>query len=32
MRGVEYPLRDPSLQPLYLTGRAACEDLDMTED
>ncbi len=32
MRGVEYPLRDPSLQPLYLTGRSAIEDLDMVED
>jgi hypothetical protein len=32
VRGVEYPLRDPSLQPLYLTGRDACEALDMIED
>jgi hypothetical protein len=32
MRGVEYPLRDPSLQPLYLTGRDAREALDMIED
>jgi hypothetical protein len=32
LRGVEYPLRDPSLQPLYFTGRTACEDLDMIED
>jgi hypothetical protein len=32
MRGVEYPLRDPSLQPLYLTGRSICEELDMVED
>jgi hypothetical protein len=32
LRGVEYPLRDPSIQPLYLTGRAACEALDMLED
>jgi hypothetical protein len=32
MRGLEYPLRDPSLQPLYLTGRSICEELDMVED
>ena len=32
LRGVEYPLRDPSLQPIYLTGRTICEDLDMVED
>jgi hypothetical protein len=32
LRGAEYPLRDPSLQPLYLTGRDACEALDMSED
>jgi len=32
LRGVEYPLRDPSLQPLYLTGRDASEALDMIED
>ncbi len=29
LRGVEFPLRPPSLQPLYLTGRAAAEALDM---
>ena len=32
LRGAEYPLRDASLQPLYLTGRDAAEALDMTED
>ena len=32
LRGVEYPLRRPSLEPLYLTGRAAAEALDMLED
>jgi hypothetical protein len=32
LRGAEYPLREPSLQPLYLTGRDASEALDMTED
>ena len=31
VRGIEYPLRDPSLQPLYLTGRDASEALDMVE-
>ena len=29
LRGVEFPLRPPSLQPLYLTGRSAAEALDM---
>ena len=29
LRGVEFPLRPPSLQPIYLTGRAAAEALDM---
>ena len=32
LRGAEYPLRDPCLQPLYLTGRDAGEALDMIED
>ena len=32
LRGAEYPLRDPSLQPLYLTGRDAGEALDMIGD
>jgi hypothetical protein len=31
VRGLEYPLRDPSLQPIYLTGRDASEALDMVE-
>jgi hypothetical protein len=32
LRGREYPLRGESEAPLYLTGRAAAEALDMTED
>jgi hypothetical protein len=32
LRGVEYPLRPPTSEPLYLTGRAAAEALDMVED
>ncbi len=32
LRGIEYPLRRPSLAPLYLTGRAAAEALDMLDD
>jgi hypothetical protein len=32
VRGLEYPLRDPSIQPLYLTGRSLSESLDMVED
>ncbi len=31
LRGVEYPLRGPSLEPLYLTGRTAAEALDMLD-
>jgi hypothetical protein len=31
LRGVEYPLRGPALQPLYLTGRTAAEALDMLD-
>jgi len=32
LRGIEYPLRHPSTQPLYLTGRAAAEAMDMLDD
>ncbi|HZP33934.1 MAG TPA: hypothetical protein VFB23_11300 [Candidatus Acidoferrales bacterium] len=32
LRGREYPLRGESQAPLYLTGRAAAEALDMVED
>ena len=32
LRGVEYPLRNPSAQPSYLTGRAAAEAMDMLDD
>jgi len=32
IKGNEYPLRAPSTQPLYLTGRVAAEALDMIED
>jgi hypothetical protein len=32
VRGVEYPLRGASAEPLYFTGRAASEALDMVED
>ena len=32
LRGVEYPLRNPSSQPIYLTGRAAAEAMDMVEE
>jgi hypothetical protein len=31
LRGVEYPLRNPLLEPIYLTGHAAAEALDMIE-
>jgi hypothetical protein len=31
IRGAEYPLRNASLQPIYLTGREAAEALDMVE-
>lgn len=31
LRGIEYPLRPPSLEPIYVTGRAAAEALDMVE-
>jgi len=31
MRGLRYPLRPPSREPLYLTGRHAAEALDMVE-
>ncbi len=32
LRAREYPLRGGSLEPLYLTGRAAAEALGMLED
>jgi len=32
LRGLEYPLRDAETEPLYVTGRAASEALDMVED
>ena len=32
VRGREYPLRIPSEESLYLTGRVAAEALDMIED
>jgi hypothetical protein len=32
LRGTEYPLRAPTLAPLYLTGHAAAESLDMLQD
>ena len=32
LRGSEYPLRNPSAEPLYVTGRVAAEALDMLED
>lgn len=32
LRGLEYPLRGASAEPLYFTGRAASEALDMVED
>jgi hypothetical protein len=32
LKGNEYPLRDPSAEPLYLTGRVASEALDMFEE
>jgi len=31
LRGIEYPLRGAASEPLYLTGRAALEALDMVE-
>lgn len=31
LRGREFPLRDPSHEALYLTGRAAAEALDMVD-
>lgn len=31
LRGTEYPLRRAALEPIYLTGRAAAEALDMIE-
>ena len=31
LRGFEYPLRRPSLQPLYDSARSLTEQLDMTE-
>jgi hypothetical protein len=31
LRGREYPLRQPSPEALYLTGRTAAEQMDMTE-
>lgn len=31
LRGIEYPLRGPSREPIYLTGRAVAEALDMVE-
>ena len=32
LQGIEYPLRGSEIEPLYLTGRAASEALDMMED
>ena len=32
LRGTEYPLRGPCLEPIYFTGRVAAEALDMLED
>jgi len=32
LRGTEYPLRDASVAPLYITGRDAAEALDMIEN
>ena len=32
LRGVEYPLRDASFEPLYRTARDAAEALDMLEE
>jgi hypothetical protein len=32
LRGLEYPVRHPSLQPIYLTGRTISEELDMIEN
>jgi len=32
LRGTEYPLRGPCVEPLYFTGRVAAEALDMLED
>ena len=32
LRGREYPVRVPSDESLYLTGRVAAEALDMVED
>lgn len=31
LRGNTYPLRPPTLEPLYFTGREAAEALDMVE-
>ena len=31
LRGIEYPLRNPSAQPLYASARTAAEALDMLE-
>lgn len=31
LRGMEYPLRAPSIEPLYITGHSASEALDMVE-
>jgi hypothetical protein len=30
--GTEYPLRDPCAEPIYFTGRAAAEALDMLDE
>jgi hypothetical protein len=32
LSGDEYPLRGPCAEPLYFTGRAAAEALDMLEE
>lgn len=32
LRGFEYPLRNPSAEPLYSTSRNALEALDMVEE
>jgi hypothetical protein len=32
LRGIEYPLRNPCIEPLYSSGRTAAEALDMLEE
>jgi hypothetical protein len=31
LRGIEYPLRKPTIEPLYRTGRLLAEALDIIE-